>query len=67
MLIHQPTNEERVVWYGGESTQLHYERLCDGKWKELSVRTLNDFPHSVKAFKAELDDFYQYCAEEYYA
>jgi len=59
MLIHQPTNHERVVWYGGDSTQLHYEQFIDGDWKQLSVKTLMEFPHSVKEFKRQVEEFYQ--------
>lgn len=66
MLIHQPTNDERIVWYGGDSTQLHYQRLENNEWKDINVRTLMEFPHSVKTFKHELEDFYQYCADGYY-
>lgn len=72
MLIHQPTDNERIVWYGGDSTQLHYERLdtdnaSENEWKTLCTRTLSEFPHSVKEFKTKVDDFYQYCAETNHA
>ena len=36
MLMHQPTDDERIIWHGGNSTQLHYERLKndDDLWVE---------------------------------
>jgi hypothetical protein len=48
----------QVVWYGGESTQLHYE--CGGK--ELYVRTLgNGIPEDVTELLQEMEEFYLYC------
>jgi len=50
---------KELSWYGGDSTQLHYEQFIDGDWKQLSVKTLMEFPHSVKEFKRQVEEFYQ--------
>ena len=65
MFIYQPQidSTDRTVWYGGESTQLHYE-LCDsnGNWTDEHVRTLGGgVPAGVSELHAELVDFYNYC------
>ena len=65
MLIHQPTNDERIVWHGGDSTQLHYERLRKGEWIPLETQTITEFPHSVKEFKQAVVDFYNYISPIY--
>ena len=69
MFIYQPNvySNDRVVWYGGESTQLHYEQeLVDAngnpEWADMSVRTLgNGLPTGVSELHAELVDYYNYC------
>jgi hypothetical protein len=69
MFIYQPTINatDRVVWYGGESTQLHYEQQVDGRndnseWIGCAVRTLGGgIPQGVSELHAELVDFYNYC------
>ena len=64
MFIYQPTVSctDRVVWYGGESNQLHYERECDFGWLDYAVRTLcGGTPAGVSELHAELVDFYNYC------
>jgi len=64
MLIYQPRQNSlyRTSWYGGESTQLHYERLVDGYWSDQSVRTLgNGIPSDMLEMHAELVDYYNYC------
>lgn len=69
MFIYQPTvySNDRVVWYGGESTQLHYEQeATDGngcpKWDSIGVRTLmGGMPAGVSELHAELVDYYNYC------
>jgi len=61
------SNTERVCWYGGESTQLHYEELRDNfndpdEWIDVEVRTLGGgIPSGVKELSQELVDFYNYC------
>ena len=67
MLAYYPHEDaaERVVWYGGESTQLHYEILFishDGssEWVENNVQTLGGgIPTSTKDLLAAMSDFYQ--------
>jgi len=65
MQIYQPFDDSttRVVWYGGESTQLHYEYLTsDGGWHDVNVRTLGGgIPPSMSELHAELVDYYNYC------
>jgi hypothetical protein len=65
MQIYQPfvDSPSRVVWYGGESTQLHYEyNTPDGGWHAVNVRTLGGgIPASVSELHAELVDYYNYC------
>lgn len=64
MLIHQPTDNERIVWYGGNSTQLHYEVFKDNEWKEFDVRSFMEFPKSTKELKQEVVDYYNYISPE---
>jgi hypothetical protein len=66
MLIYQPhaDSSKRTSWYGGESTQLHYEILnyIDGYWSDQAVRTLgNGIPSGLSEMYAELVDYYNYC------
>jgi len=65
MFIYQPPADlyARTVWYGGESTQLHYETCDDnGEWHDEVVRTLGGgIPAGVSELHAELVDFYNYC------
>lgn len=66
MFIYQPTidSDDRVVWYGGESTQLHYEVYCNGmgEWISQYVRTLgNGVPAGMSEMHAEMVEYYNYC------
>jgi hypothetical protein len=65
MFIYQPhiNSTDRVTWYGGESTQLHYEvRNPDHEWTDLAVRTLMaGIPQGMSELHSELVDFYNYC------
>jgi hypothetical protein len=69
MFIYQPNiySNDRVVWYGGESTQLHYETESidehgNPKWIDRTVRTLGcGIPSGVSELQAELVDYYNYC------
>lgn len=65
MIIYQPhiDSTDRVVWHGGESTQLHYEtRYKSGDWFERGVRTLGGgIPSGMSEMHAELVDYYNYC------
>ena len=63
MFIYQPTirSNDRVVWYGGESTQLHYE-ICNGQWVEVNVRTLGGgVPAGMSELHSLCRDYYDYC------
>jgi hypothetical protein len=60
MFTYKPVvnSPDQVVWYGGASTQLHYE--CGGQ--ELEVRTLgNGIPTDITELLHEMEDFYLYC------
>ena len=54
----------RITWYGGESTQLHYEELKEifngtDKWIAVNCKTLgNGIPTQVKELYQEMVDFY---------
>jgi hypothetical protein len=69
MFIYQPNtySSDRVVWYGGESTQLHYEQEAvdaNGcpEWLDIDVRTLGGgIPAGISELHAELVDYYNYC------
>ena len=65
MFIYQPTADsfDRTVWYGGESTQVHYEQQdVDGHWWDRNVRTLGaGIPSGVSELHDELVDYYNYC------
>ncbi len=76
LLIYQPdrpvdTDKRvyRVAWYGGESTQLHFQKWClvatpnfdgDYAWIDISVRTLMEMPTRVKDMWLEMKDYYNY-------
>jgi len=52
----------RVCWYGGESTQLHYEVLRNNEWLDVNVRTLGGgMPTGVKELSQKLVEFYNDC------
>lgn len=65
MIIYQPhiTSTDRTVWYGGESTQLHYEVQCvDGHWWDRAVQTLGGgIPSGMSEMHAAMVDYYNYC------
>lgn len=65
MFIYQPhiNSTDRVAWYGGESTQLHYETQDErGEWNDQAVRTLGSgVPAGMSELHAELVDYYNYC------
>jgi hypothetical protein len=65
MFIYQPyiDSSDRVIWHGGESTQLHYEqRDKTGDWIECAVRTLGGgIPTGMSEMHAELVDYYNHC------
>ena len=68
MLTYQPECDARtrVAWYGGTSTQLHFQqRGITEKWIDIETRTLgNGIPGGVKQLLHEMEDFYNYCYGE---
>jgi hypothetical protein len=70
MNFYQPSidSTDRVVWHGGESTQLHYEKLYDTydlctnsstkEWVERDVQTLGSLPTSMKDMLAAMQEYY---------
>jgi hypothetical protein len=80
LLIYQPDRPVdadkrlyRVAWYGGESTQLHFQKWgivatpnFDGnyEWIDLNVRTLMEMPTKVKEMWLEMKDYYDFCVCE---
>jgi len=73
MMIYQPSGEHkyRVVWYGGESTQLHFEKqVFTNDWRAIATSTLQySFPTGVKELLLEMEDYYHHglVLEEEYA
>lgn len=65
MMIYQPSSDMnyRVVWYGGESTQLHFEKqIFKDEWRDIDVRTLQfSFPTGVKELLLEMEEYYHQC------
>ena len=69
MFIYQPNtySSDRVVWYGGESTKLHYEQEAvdaNGcpEWLDVAVQTLGGgIPAGVSELHAALVNYYNYC------
>jgi hypothetical protein len=62
MMIYQPTvnSIDRVVWHGGESTQLHYEKFINDMWLERDVQTLGSgLPRGMSEMHAEMVEYYQ--------
>jgi hypothetical protein len=61
----------RVAWYGGESTQLHFQKFWNvydldsdqehSEWTDRDVRTLGSgLPSSIKDLLMEMVDYYEY-------
>ena len=69
MFIYQPTvnSTDRTVWYGGESTQLHYEvqvndHAGNPDWIDIDFRPFGgEIPAGGSELYAELVDYYNYC------
>lgn len=69
MFIYMPNvySCNRVVWHGGNTTQLVYEKEAvdsfgNQVWKEKEVRTLgNGIPAGMSELHAEMTEFYDYC------
>ena len=73
VLVYKPSAEVqyRVTWYGGESTQLHFEKLWNTfdpdtdatyqEWLDRDVRTLGGgIPTSMKEMLMEMEDYYHH-------
>lgn len=65
VMIYQPTAEKRfrVTWYGGESTQLHFEKAKrpqqSPEWEDRDVRTLGGgVPAGIKEMLIEMENYY---------
>ena len=52
----------RVSWYGGNSTQLHYEVCQDNEWSGVVTKTLMDVPPGVKELSQKMVEFYNDCS-----
>lgn len=52
----------RVSWYGGNSTQLHYEVCRDNEWSGVVTKTLMDMPPGVKELSQKMVEFYNDCS-----
>jgi hypothetical protein len=65
MLTYQPECDDRtrIVWYGGESTQLHFQhRGITDRWIDIETQTLGQgIPSGVKELLADMQEFYNYC------
>ena len=49
--------KERIVYYGGESQQLHYQTYEGGEWREQDVISYMDaLPTDMKEFEDECKD-----------
>ena len=78
MQIYQPCidSHDRVIWNGGESTQLHFqlelqayacynvgdEGADSTDWIDVYTRTLMDFPTNMSELHAAMVDLYNYCS-----
>lgn len=63
VMIYQPKEETtyRVAWYGGESTQLHFQvlNLEEWRWEDRDVRTLGSgVPAGIKEMLLEMENYY---------
>ena len=71
VLVYKPSTEcgYRVAWYGGTSTQLHFEKLWNTfdpdtnatwqEWMDRDVRTLGSgIPTSMKDMLLEMVNYY---------
>jgi hypothetical protein len=65
MLTYQPECDDRtrIVWYGGESTQLHFQhRGITNRWIDIETQTLGrGIPSGVKELLVDMQEFYNYC------
>ena len=73
-LVYRPEQQGfRVVWYGGESTILHFDKLWNTfdpdtgavwqEWLNRAYQTLPSIPTSMKDMLMEMEEYYQLCME----
>jgi hypothetical protein len=63
MLIYKPEfdNLHRVIWNGGESSMLHFQKIKDGEWKDLdSMAFMSGIPTGTKELYYEMREYYNY-------
>ena len=63
MLIYKPEfdNLHRVIWNGGESSMLHFQKIKDGEWKDLDSMTfMSGIPTGTKELYYEMREYYNY-------
>jgi len=66
MIIYQPCvySTDRIIWYGGESNQFHYEKLHRNEWFDIDVRTLGGgIPTGMSEMYAKMVDYYNHCQD----
>ena len=63
MLIYQPEfdTHHRIVWNGGDSSMLHFQKIKDGEWKDLdSMSFMHGIPTGTKELYYEMREYYNY-------
>jgi hypothetical protein len=59
--IYRPNHGHfRVCWYGGQSQQLHFQKLTNNEWVDRDVRSLMEMPTRIKYLLEELMDYYDF-------
>ena len=63
MLIYQPQfdTRHRVIWNGGDSSMLHFQKIKDGEWEDLdSLTFMSGMPTGTKELYYEMREYYNY-------
>ena len=62
MLIYQPQfdTRHRVIWNGGDSSMLHFQKIKDGEWKDLDSVTFMSMPTGTKELLYEMREYYNF-------
>jgi hypothetical protein len=63
MLIYKPEfdNLHRVIWNGGDSSMLHFQKIKDGEWEDLdSLTFMSGMPTGTKELYYEMREYYNY-------
>ena len=59
MLTMEINSDERITWYGGDSTMLHLEQKDEtGTWQETNCCTLMTMPTRMKDMMVEMQEAY---------